>query len=233
MMPLKSFYVLQSRLKCSTWNSICWKDICKYNDRSPTYIKQLIHLISFQNIFTRTNQGIHEIKFLFKWKDICRLFFLFLPWVGKYLSNLLCFVPLNITGTLQSEGGVLCSLILEEMSKIVWQLVLRPLKADQSRLEGTSKQFFKFGCKWWRCLDCKQLLPINLKAFQVLKILFYRFARNRTDKRRQSFSTISLKSIRENQSSMNVLKKNAFNKSFVFYRNIIGFKEKQACGRNV
>ena len=111
--------------------------------------------------------------------------------------------------------------------------VLRPLKSDQCRLEGTSKQFLKFGCKWWRCLDSKQLLPINLKAFQVLKILFYRFARNRTDKRRQSFSTISLKSIRENQSSMNVLKKNAFNKSFVFYRYIICFKEKQACGRNV
>ena len=127
MMPLKSFYVLQSRLKCSTWNSICWKDICKYNDRSPTYIKQLIHLISFENIFTRTNQAIHEIKFLFKLKDIWRLFFLFLPWVGKYLFNLLCFAPLNITGTLQSEGGILCSLILEEMSKI-WQLVWGPWK---------------------------------------------------------------------------------------------------------
>ena len=110
MMPLKSFYVLQSRLKCSTWNSICWKDICKYNDRSPTYIKQLIHLISFENIFTGTNQGIHEIKFLFKLKDICRLFFL-VSSLSREIFILLCFVSLNITGTLQSEGGVLCSFL--------------------------------------------------------------------------------------------------------------------------
>ena len=180
MMPLKSFYVLQSRLKCSTWNSICWKDICKYNDRSPTYIKQLIHLISFENIFTRTNQAIHEIKFLFKLKDICRLFFL-----GSSLSREI-FIQLAVFCSFKHYGHftiwrwcfafflthiVSESLCFLKKCRKYGRKVLRPLKSDQYRLEGTSKQFLKFGCKWWRCLDCKQLLPINLKAFQVLKIL--------------------------------------------------------------